>query len=268
MKMIKIQNDYLRLWMDFIWTMTEKEIKARYKHAFFGFLWMFLNPILQMIVIGTVFRFFAPMRTENYYLYLIVGLITWNFFSYSVTKSTSAIVFERMLIQKAKFPREGIILSIVLSNWIHAVLSMGIILLVSFIWITWSQVVWWIMIGKAFLLVASLLLLFLFTIGISLCTAALNVRFRDVNFFVQAFIPLLFYATPIMYERHSLPLLLQHFLQLNPLTVIVEWQHFVFSHLPLPTLGESLWSIIMILFVFSGGSLLFYSQSKTFDDWL
>ena len=60
-----------RHWLDFLLAMTEKEIKARYKHAVLGFLWVILNPLLQMVVIGFVFQFFVPVKVDNYFLFLL-----------------------------------------------------------------------------------------------------------------------------------------------------------------------------------------------------
>src|SRR3989344_8880626 len=94
----------LKHYFDFLWAMTEKEIKVRYKRAVFGFLWVVVNPLLQMIIIGFVFRFFIKEPIKNYFLFLLVGLLVWNFFNLSLSKATSSIVYERTLIKKAKFP--------------------------------------------------------------------------------------------------------------------------------------------------------------------
>src|SRR3990167_5732195 len=106
-------SDKSRHFFDLLIGMTEKELRARYKNTLFGFLWMFINPLLQMLVIGFIFRLFIKEPIENYFLYLLVGLLVWNFFSLSLTKTTPSIVNERSLIKKAKFPREVIPLSII-----------------------------------------------------------------------------------------------------------------------------------------------------------
>src|SRR3989304_2803226 len=105
----------MKNYLDFILTMTQKEIKARYKRAVFGFLWIVLNPILQMIIIGVIFSFF--IKIENYFLFLFSGLLPWQFISLSISKATPSIVFERALLQKAKFPIESIPVSIILATF-------------------------------------------------------------------------------------------------------------------------------------------------------
>jgi len=125
-------------YLHFIWAMTEKEIKARYKHTVFGFLWVILNPVFQMFVIGFVFSFFVYIPVANYYLFLFSGLLPWQFFSLTLSKATPSFVYERSLLQKANFPREAIPLSIVLSNFVHFVVSL--VLLIVFLGLSKSIV--------------------------------------------------------------------------------------------------------------------------------
>ena len=68
--------------IDLLIGMTEKELKARYKHTVFGFLWVFVNPLIQMLVIGFVFRFFIKEPINNYFLYLFTGLLLQELYFY------------------------------------------------------------------------------------------------------------------------------------------------------------------------------------------
>ena len=116
-------------YFDFLWAMTEKEIKVRYKRAMFGFFWIILNPLLQMLIIGLIFSFF--IKIPNYFLFLFSGLLLWQFFSLSVSKTTPSFIYERSLLQKAKFPKEAIPISIIISNFFNLLISL--ILLLSFL---------------------------------------------------------------------------------------------------------------------------------------
>ena len=89
--------------LELLVAMTQRELRSRYKNTVFGFLWVVINPILQMLVIGFVFKFFMKGSIDNYYYYLFIGLLVWNFFSLSLTKATPSIVWERNLIKKAKY---------------------------------------------------------------------------------------------------------------------------------------------------------------------
>lgn len=153
--------------------LTEKEIKARYKHAVLGFLWIFINPLIQMIVMGFVFSLIFRFGVENYYLFLFTGLLPWNFFSLALNKATPRIVWDRSLIQKAKFPREVIPLSMVLSHFFHFAISW--LMLIIFLLVTRQFQFFKLSIISSQLF--AIILLFIFTSGLSLITSALTVFF-------------------------------------------------------------------------------------------
>lgn len=265
-------NKKQKHWLDFLWVTTQKEIKVRYKHATLGFLWIIINPLLQMAVMGFVFRFFVPVHVDNYFLFLFAGLLPWNFFSQSLTKTTPAFFYERSLIKKAKFPKESIILSIILSNLFHfsiAMIFLILALIVDKLFIehyAFLQLISYV--GRMAWLVPAILLLLIFAVGLSLLTASLNVRFRDVNFIVQLAALLWFYATPIIYALNLLPELLWPLFYLNPMTFIIELFHYALMGLPI-TLPELSWvGLLAILYIFYLGVLVFNKENKNFDDWL
>lgn len=261
-----------RHWLDFLSAMTQKEIKARYKRASFGFLWIVLNPLSQMLVLGFVFKFFVPVRVDNYFLFLFAGLLPWNFFAQSLTKTTPAFFYERSLIKKAKFPREGIVLSIIFSNFFHFLVAL-ILLIIALIGdklliegydmmqlFNYSLRMLWV--------IPAILLLLFFTIGLSLFTSSLNVRFRDINFMVQLAVMLWFYATPVIYALNLLPEFIQPIFYLNPMTAIVELFHYALMGLPI-TLTNFVWvAFVIIACFFYLGLRVFQKENKNFDDWL
>lgn len=261
------QSQQLNYWSDFLLAMTEKEIKARYKHASLGFLWVLLNPLLQMLVIGFVFQFFVPVQTDNYFLFLFSGLLPWNFFSMSITKTTPMFVYERSLIQKAKFPKESIIISIVLSNFFHLIISLVLFLPIALLFGMGNLFNW-------LVLLPALLWLLLLTSGMSLLFSSLNVKYRDVNFVVQAIMPLWFYATPVVYSLALIPESIKKLFYLNPMTGLIALFRFgSLGYLDQAINGGELVSALVIgviasaLFFFLGVRI-FRKESSTFDDWM
>jgi ABC-2 type transport system permease protein len=239
--------------------MTEKEIKARYKRAVFGFLWVILNPLLQMIIIGAIFSFF--IKIPNYFLFLFIGLLPWQFFSMSLSKATPSIVNERTLLQKAKFPIEAIPVSIILSNFLNLIISFLLFLPVILFLSGFT-------LKLLFIVIPVLLWLLIFTIGISLLAASLNVKWRDINFFVQTILLLWFYATPVLYNLKLIPPKLYFIFALNPLTSIIEILHYSF-------LGQGVIdpvilsvNIVVSLFVIIIGIFVFNKEKRFFVDWL
>lgn len=266
-----ISPSKLTHWFDFLVSMTEKEIKTRYKQAFFGFLWILLNPLLQMLVMGLVFQFFVPVKVDNYFLFLFAGLLPWNFFSQSLTKCTPAFFHERNLIKKAKFPRETIVLSIILSNFFHFLVALALLviaLIADKLFVEqYGFMALLFYVGRMLWLVPAILLLLFFTVGLSLLTASLNVRFRDVNFIIQLAVMLWFYATPVIYALNLLPELLWPIFYFNPMTFIVELFHYGLMGLPF-TAVELWWvSLLVIIYISYIGWRVFSEENKNFDDW-
>ncbi len=245
--------------------MTEKEVKARYKNAILGFLWIFLNPLFQMLIIGLIFSNFIKIPIADYFLFLFTGLLLWNFFSYSLTKATPSIVWERNLIQKAKFPREAIPLSIVFSNFFHFLVSL--LFLLTFLIFT-RQLALFSSPERIPMLAISLLWLLAFTSGASLLSTALNVKYRDINFFVQALVILWFYATPVIYSLQILPEAFLPLFQLNPLTYPFEMFRFSLFTSYLPQLNIFFANAAISFLIIFSGIILFKKESDTFSDWL
>ena len=251
-------------WLHFfelLWSMTEKELRARYKYTIFGFLWLVVNPVLQMLVIGFVFTFFMKQPVQHYYYYLFIGLLVWNFFSLSLTKTTPSIVFERSLIKKAAFPRSVIPLSIIFSNLIHFFVA---ILLFSAYMATQGAIVFvhfpYIFLG--------ILLLLATTVGLSLFASAVNVRYRDMNFFIQALLIIWFYGTPIIYSLTQAPQKLRWVWFFNPLTAITQLFQYSFLPTDLPEPGLFMINSAICIGILCIGILTFSRESKFFDDWI
>lgn len=205
-------NNY-KYYFDFLLAMTDRELRARYKKAVLGLLWIFINPILQMLIIGSVFSYF--IHIPNYFLFLFCGLLPWNFFITSLSRATSSFLNERLLLKKARFSTEVIPLSIVLANLLHFIVASVIILII---------LIFFGYLGKINIILFTLTLFWItfLTGGVVLLTSTLYVKFSDVNFIVQAITTALFYASPIVYRLDMVPQKLMPIFYLNPLTSIFQ----------------------------------------------
>ena len=264
-------SEYQYYWIDFVAQMTIKEIKSRYRFALLGFLWMFLNPVLQMIAIGIVFQFIIKTKIDNYFIFLFTGLLPWNFFSLSLNKVTPSLIYERFLIQKAKFPREGLVISIVLSYYFHFLISS----LLFFLILIATQILKAQSFAEILTYSLSLsktipvsLVLLMLTIGFSLLFSAMNVQHRDTNFIVKALIQIWFYMTPIVYRLESLPIFISKILYLNPMVGIVEQYQKIFLGLAPANNTLSLLSLSSSIVYFTIGIYVFSKKSPYFNDWL
>lgn len=252
----------LEHYFDLLWVMTRKEVEARYKRTVFGFLWMVINPLLQMVVVGTIFSQFVKEPINNYFHFLFVGLLVWNFFSISLTKATPSIVNERALIKKARFYRSVIPLAIVFANAFHFLV--GLVIFLPVVHFFARELSWGGLAGVGI----GLAQLVLLTVGITLFTSAVNVRFRDVTFFVQAMLVLWFYATPIVYPLEFISRASRGWWLLNPLTGIIEKIQFSLLGFPKPEPLFGIASLALTMMVLSVGLAVFFKESTDFDDWV
>ena len=197
--------------------LVKRELRGRYKGSLLGFLWNFIIPLMQIVVYVMVFTIVFRQNIEDYYVYLIVGMVPWVLFSDSVSAGSGSIVENSYLITKIYFPRAVIPISIVLSKFVNYLISMAIVFLVIAVG------------GHGFnyvvlpTLILSTLLLLLFSIGIALILAAADVFMRDVQYMVTVILMLFIWLTPIMYVRDFIDnYWFQLMLDLNPMTYFVE----------------------------------------------
>ncbi|MCX6758084.1 MAG: ABC transporter permease, partial [Candidatus Nealsonbacteria bacterium] len=205
-------------WRDLLFALTTKELKTRYKSAFLGFLWAFLNPLLQMAVLSIVFMFIVRIPVKNYPLFLFCGLLPWTFFSQSLISGTGSLTANRDLIKKSAFPREILPLSVILSNLINLILSLAILLpaILIFANISWPLI----------LLPFAILLHVIFTVGIVLIASSLDIYYRDVSFIIQALTMAWFYLTPVIYPLSMVPQRFAGLYAANPMAGITSLYRF------------------------------------------
>lgn len=248
-------------WFEFLLAITEREIKLRYKFTKLGFYWMFLNPILQMLIIGFAFQFLVPIKINNYFIFLFTGIIVWNYFVSTVSKNTNIILNERSLIQKSNFPRETIVLSSMVINLINFLISLVLLMLFLILTNQGNYKVW-------FLLPLAIINLVFVTSGFSFFLSAINVKHRDIDFMVSAILPLWFYGTPILYSLNMLPKTIAWIFYFNPITNVIEFFRYIFLGLPVYSLTGCYIGITINLILCFTGFIYFKRKSLDFNDWI
>jgi len=178
---------------DLIYNLAVKEFKVRYRSAALGFIWMLLNPILQMIVLSIVFSFIVKVPVDvPFPIFLLCGLLPWNFMSMSLGVGASSLVNERYLVKKVYFPREIIPISVSAGHFINFLIALLLFLPFPLVILqSWS----W----SLLLLPIPIILLAAFTVSVTSMATIGDAFFRDTRFIVEALIMVWFYATPIFY---------------------------------------------------------------------
>lgn len=188
-----------------------RDIKIKYRRSVLGVLWTLLNPLCMMIVLSVVFSNLFKFDIENFPLYLLSGQVIFNFFSNATTSAMSSIVSSASLIKKVYVPKYLFVLANVFSSFINLMASFIALILVMLA--MRAELHWTIL-----LVPIPLLLLVLFSLGVSLVLAALTVKFRDIMHLYSVFITALMYLTPVIYPMSILPEWLAKIVELNPIT--------------------------------------------------
>ncbi len=246
----------------------KKELKVKYKNSVLGFLWSLLNPILMMLVFTFIFtRIFRFPDIDSPSIFFLAGLLPWNFFNASVVGATTSIVGNSSLIKKVYFPRELLPISIILANLVNFALEL--IVFVGFILIFALFVNPRLMDFYKYFPYLLLLIpiLFVFTLGLSLLVAALNVYFRDIQHMVGILLMVLFYSTPIIYPMTMVPGGTIGFIySLNPMTTIVSSFKNALFWLTNPSLNFMLYSTASAIVMFIFGYFIFLRLEPEFAE--
>lgn len=194
-----------------------KDVKVRYKQAALGAAWAILQPLLSMLVFTVFFgRLVAnDTKTIPYPLFCFCALVLWTYFSGVVSLASQSLVSNYNLITKVYFPRVALPASNAISGLVDFCIGLGCLgLLMAYYRV---QPGWSLLLAPVF--VAALVL---FTLGVSLILAALNVRFRDVKYMVPFMVQLGLFVTPVIYPVTIIPDRFRSLAALNPLWGIIE----------------------------------------------
>jgi len=184
---------------ELIFNLTLRELKARYKSSALGFLWSLLNPLGMMLVFTVVFTVMWPNnKMEKYPLFLLCGLLPWNFFSAGVMASINSIVGNANLVKKVYFPREALPISTVFANLVNFLLGLVVLFAVLFVFrARFSPWLW--------LLPIVILIQTCFILGIGFILSAANVYYRDTIMIMDTVMLAWFFLTPVVYPITNLP---------------------------------------------------------------
>lgn len=192
----------IELWRyrELVSSLVARDLKVRYKNSALGIAWSWLNPLLMMMVFTVVFTVFnrAPQDIPHYPVYILAGILPWNMFSASVVGATASIVGSNYLIKKVYFPREVLPLAAVLSSTINFIIALPVFFIVAVA--SGVRLTPW-----ALLMPVVLLVQVIFSVGIGLILATLNVYYRDTQIIMEVLMLAWFFVTPVIWDARVLP---------------------------------------------------------------
>ncbi len=186
-----------------------RDIKVRYKRSVLGFLWVMLNPLLMMLILSMVFSELFKVSTKNYTAYLLSGIVFWNLFSQSTSTSVVSLIGNSNLIKKIYIPKAIFPLSVIVSAAINFIFSLVPLFIV--LYFTGAPLG-----SHIYLLPVVVLLVVLFSYGISLFLSTMTVFFHDTIYIYEVLLMAWMYVTPIFYPESIIPQKYTFVLYLNP----------------------------------------------------
>lgn len=194
------------------------DFKLRYQGSMLGYAWSLLRPLLLFVILYVVFVKFLKIggNTPHFPVYLLLGIVIWNFFNEMTVQSLGSIVGRGDLIRKIRIPRWIIVLSSSLSALINLLLN----LIVVAVFLVINHVD---LLRTTLWLPLILLEVYIFALGLSLFLSAAFVKYRDVSYIWEVILQAGFYLTPILYPLARITnLTFQKLIMLNPMAQAVQ----------------------------------------------
>jgi lipopolysaccharide transport system permease protein len=203
-----------------------RELKARYRGSVLGFVWSFINPLLQLLTYGVVFGYMLPgqkaKEMEPYLLFFACGILPWSFFQAAVLEGSMVLVTSGGLLKKVLFPPEILPTVSVITNVFNFILSLPILLF----FVVWNHK----LAPSALLIILPLLVQIIMAMGLALALSALTVHFRDLTNILGHLFHLWFFASPILYLYAATEGVFKTVLRFNPMThIVVSYQQMLFE---------------------------------------
>ncbi|WP_164018368.1 ABC transporter permease [Pyxidicoccus trucidator] len=242
-------------------SLVQRELKARYRGSFLGFLWTFLNPTLHMLVYALLFTVVMRQNTPNYAFFMFVGLLPWIWFSSSISGGASAISDRRDLMTKVRFPAQVLPTTVVVTNLCNYTLSLPLMLGLGIIYGQWPT--WHVLFFPVVVLIQ-----LTFTLAMTYILAAINVTFRDLQHIVTNLLTMWFFGTPVLYPLSNFQdeTLRTAMFVLNPMApIITSYQALFYEHrLPdaAPLLALGVFSVVLLW----AASMIFEARREEFAE--
>ncbi|WP_027217561.1 ABC transporter permease [Butyrivibrio fibrisolvens] len=210
-------TDIKNIWVfkDMVYELTHRELRGKYKGSVLGFLWTYMNPLLQIIVYSFFFSKILRSGIEAFYIYLIVGMFPFNFFTGGVIQGLGSIRYQGDLVKKVYFPRQILPIVSLTVNFVNLLISFAIIysiLLVSGWGINLRIQIW---------LIPIMVIEYFFALGLALLLSAVEVYFRDIEHIVSVIMMVWMYVTPMFYSIEIIPEQYLKFFYWNPMLYII-----------------------------------------------
>lgn len=251
---------------DLLLMFVKRDFVSFYKQTILGPLWFFIQPLFTTIIFTFIFGNLAGISTDGLPqpLFYLAGITAWNYFADCITKTSTVFKDNANIFGKVYFPRLILPLSIVASNLVR----FGVQMLLFF-----AMMIYYAAVGAHFQVMSAVLLfpvlvlmMAMLGLGLGLIITAMTTKYRDLSFLVTFGVQLLMYLTTVIYPLSAAPEKYRKYIELNPMTGIIEAFRYAF-------LGEgsfSLWNLgysaLVTFVIMMLGIIIFNKTEKNFVD--
>lgn len=243
------------------------DFKVRYQNSVLGYMWSLLKPLFLFAILYIVFVYIIPLgkSVEHYPVYLLMGIVMWNFFTETTMIGASSIVARGDLIRKISIPRYLVVLASSMSALINLTLSLIVVFIFALCNGVTPTLEW-------LLIIPIVVELFIFALSVAFLLSAMYVKFRDITYIWEIFLQAGFYATPIIYPLMSLPIEYHKYFFINPMAQIIQDARYVVVTHTSSTIWSNVHSMVtivpfvIIVLVAVIGGLYFKRRSKYFAE--
>lgn len=241
-------------------SLVRRDLRGRYKGSLLGFLWTFLNPLLQLGIYTLVFSIIMRNGISDYYMFLFVALVPWMFFSTSLTGGSVCILNQKSLVQKIYFPRQVLPIAFVTSQFINMLFSFLIVFLALIISCKGFNFI------ALYYLPFIMIIEYLLALGITLMMSAITVYLRDMEYVLGIVSMAWQFLSPVIYSIEQVPEEFRGIFMANPMTSILTAYRDVLYYKQIPAIKTLLNAFLMSIVLLVFGWWVFGKLSRRFAE--
>jgi lipopolysaccharide transport system permease protein len=251
---------------DLLLMLMKRDFITFYKQTILGPLWFIVQPLLTTLIYVVLFGNIAKLSTDGMpqVLFYLSGITIWNYFSESLTKTSTVFTSNAGMFGKVYFPRLIMPLSIVASALMKFAVQFGIFIVVLLYYVIFTDTVhpnWWILLTPVLIL-----LMAMFALGMGMIFSSMTTKYKDLTFLLAFGTQLFMYVTPVVYPISALPEKFKFLAYFNPLSSIFECFRYAYLGAGSFDLMSLMISAVVIMILLVVGTVIFNKVEKSFMD--